>query len=184
MTLTDLASLGSFISGIAVVVSFVFLGLQLRQANKNQRALMQQGRTTRFMQNFSLMADPYISSLVGRVATSDTNFTAAEVSSLTRMHGSWFWSFEDTFLQHRAGMIDDASWLPDLAALKMLAADLGCRVSWRMLRSYTDGPYAEFIDQLVREATPQPVPDWAAAWKSMMTEERAALSQAPQERTP
>jgi hypothetical protein len=34
MTLSDLASIGSFIGGIAVVLSFVFLTLQMRQSAK------------------------------------------------------------------------------------------------------------------------------------------------------
>jgi len=45
MSLSDLAAVGSFISGIAVFLSFIFLALQLRQANRNQRSLMQQART-------------------------------------------------------------------------------------------------------------------------------------------
>jgi hypothetical protein len=40
MSLSDLAALGSFISGIAVVISFVFLGLQIRQADKNQKEML------------------------------------------------------------------------------------------------------------------------------------------------
>jgi hypothetical protein len=47
MSLSDLASLGSFVSGVAVVATLVFLGLQMRQTNLNQRALMQQGRSAR-----------------------------------------------------------------------------------------------------------------------------------------
>ena len=37
MSLSDLASIGSFVGGAAVVVSFLFLGLQIRQGNRNQR---------------------------------------------------------------------------------------------------------------------------------------------------
>jgi hypothetical protein len=44
MSLADLASLAS---SLAVVVSLVFLGLQIRQSNRNQRSLMQQGRSAR-----------------------------------------------------------------------------------------------------------------------------------------
>lgn len=39
MSLSDLAAVGSLISGIAVFLSFIFLSLQLRQANRNQRQL-------------------------------------------------------------------------------------------------------------------------------------------------
>ena len=51
MSLSDLASLGSFVSGVAVLVSLVFLYFQLgnlnrqvTQAEKNQRAAIHQAR--------------------------------------------------------------------------------------------------------------------------------------------
>lgn len=39
MSLSDLASIGSFVRGLAVVVSFGFLSLQIRQSNGNQRSV-------------------------------------------------------------------------------------------------------------------------------------------------
>jgi len=45
ISLSDLAAIGSFISGVAVVVSFVFLAVQLRQNARNQRAIMHIERT-------------------------------------------------------------------------------------------------------------------------------------------
>jgi hypothetical protein len=52
MSLSDLASLGSFVSGFAVLISLIFLYFQLRQVNRqvrqaeiNQRSLVGQTRT-------------------------------------------------------------------------------------------------------------------------------------------
>ena len=45
------------ISGTAVFLSFVFLAPQLRQANRNQRSLMQQARTGRNVEILLTMAD-------------------------------------------------------------------------------------------------------------------------------
>src|SRR5215472_18516570 len=56
MSLSDLASLGSFVSGFAVLVSLVFLyfqlrqlGIQVRQAEKNQVASIGHTRATRMV---------------------------------------------------------------------------------------------------------------------------------------
>ena len=61
MTLADLAALGSFVSGFAVLVSLVFLYFQLRQLNaqvlqgeRNQRALLNQGVATRITEGHRL----------------------------------------------------------------------------------------------------------------------------------
>src|SRR5689334_19355525 len=66
MSLSDLASIGSFVSGVAVLVSLVFLYFQMRQvteqvrqAEKNQRAVIQQARTTRSADfNIAIAASP------------------------------------------------------------------------------------------------------------------------------
>lgn len=44
MTLSDLASLGSFVSGLAVAITLVFLLLQARQNTQNLRSSVQQAR--------------------------------------------------------------------------------------------------------------------------------------------
>jgi hypothetical protein len=44
MNLSDLAAIGSLVSGIAVLVSLVYLAQQTRQNSKHTRALIQQGR--------------------------------------------------------------------------------------------------------------------------------------------
>jgi hypothetical protein len=43
MTLSDFASIGTLISSLAVLVSLVFLNFQMRQTERNQRAMMNQG---------------------------------------------------------------------------------------------------------------------------------------------
>ena len=60
MTLSDLAAIGSFISGLAVVITLAFLLLQMRQTNKNQRALMQHGRSTRNIETLARSLEPHV----------------------------------------------------------------------------------------------------------------------------
>ena len=66
MPLSDLAAIGSFVSGAAVLVSLVFLYFQLGQvrkqialAEKNQRAIMQQGRAARSAENIMGLGDSF-----------------------------------------------------------------------------------------------------------------------------
>ena len=54
MSLSDLASLGSFVSGVGVLISLIFLYFQVRQVNaqvgqaeKNQQAAIRQERSAK-----------------------------------------------------------------------------------------------------------------------------------------
>ncbi len=57
-SLTDLASVGSLISSVAVLISLIYLALQVRQAEKNQQASIRQGRATRAVDIILAAGDP------------------------------------------------------------------------------------------------------------------------------
>jgi hypothetical protein len=107
MTLSDLASLGSFVSGIAVLVSLIYLALQVRQAEKNQRAALNQGYVDRTTENLRWLADAPQAELITRVMAGELNFTSEEVFRLSMAFRTSLLSTQDAFLQHRAGLIDE-----------------------------------------------------------------------------
>src|SRR5215469_6067960 len=129
MSLSDLASLGSFVSGVAVLLSFVFLALQLRQANVNQRALIQMGRVGRVVDSvYRQIEEPELRSLVSRGRRGDTTMSPEELEVFQLQSYAVFLNFEDTFLQFRAGTIDPAAWEVAIVRLKYLFANPGLRV--------------------------------------------------------
>src|SRR5438128_8677488 len=69
MSLADLASLAS---SVAVVVSLLFLGQQIRQFNRNQRSVMQQARSARTVKLVSRLSDARISDVISRGANGET----------------------------------------------------------------------------------------------------------------
>jgi hypothetical protein len=79
MSLSDLASLGSFVSGFAVLVTLVLLLLQMRQSNQNQRALMSQGNIDRIGNILRWLAEPHIADLDFRAREGETKFTNHEL---------------------------------------------------------------------------------------------------------
>ena len=103
MSLSDLASLGSIVSGFAVLVSLVYLSLQVRQAERNQRALMQQGRANRVSDNSFRVAEPGLSVVFSKGSRGDENLTSEELFQFLYMCRGGFLSGEDSFLHHLSG---------------------------------------------------------------------------------
>ena len=60
MSLSDLASIGSLVSDMAVLISLIYLALQVRQAERNQRAIVQQARISRSSDQLMGLADPVL----------------------------------------------------------------------------------------------------------------------------
>jgi hypothetical protein len=174
VSLSDLAAIGSFISGIAVVFSFLFLALQMRQSNLNQKSLAQGARGARYVEVLSKMADPYMSKLMCRTARGDATLDASEAQSIIRTVGAMLMHYEDSYLQFRAGTLDLASWESDAASLKALLSDPGVRVSWRFVRHYLGGTYCNYVDELLCHTKLAPLADYGEQWNLWMTEEMAA----------
>jgi hypothetical protein len=107
MTLSDIASIGSLVSGIAVLVSLIYLALQVRQAERNQRAVLNQGYITRFADYLRWYAEPPINELRARVIAGDTAFTAEELLRLQLAFRVTLLSAQDAYLQHKAGLLDE-----------------------------------------------------------------------------
>jgi hypothetical protein len=78
MTLSDLAAIGSFIGGVAVVVSFVFLAFQLRQSTHNQRTSIAIQRTA-LTQELSLGLFAHDLPLWARGGAADPSLTDEEI---------------------------------------------------------------------------------------------------------
>ena len=107
MSLSDFAAIGSFISAIAVLVSLVYLALQVRQAKKNQRAVLNQGYITRVTEYLRWYAKSPINELRVRVIASDTSFTADELMRLQLAFRVTLLSAQDAYLQHKTGLVDE-----------------------------------------------------------------------------
>jgi hypothetical protein len=175
MSLSDLASIGSFVSAVAVVITLVFLTLQMRQTNRNQRALMQQGRSTRLAESVLKSAEPELCERYMRGTIADRSMSEAEVWSYLQMVLAQHINWEDSFLQHRAGLLDTVSWTTDQAALRRTCTFPGSRAVWRMVGANFGASYGAYVDQLLRE-TPAHSPDIVADWTAALDQEGAPSS--------
>jgi hypothetical protein len=174
MSLADLALIASLLSSVAVLVSLLFLGVQIRQSNRNQRSLMQQGRSARNVDLLSRLTDPKLSEVLLRVFRGET-VTDQEYLVLYGYIASVFWSYEDCFLQFRSGTLDTKSWTSDVATLKRLLSNPAYRAVWRAVRDAMGTEYKSFLDGVaaeVRHNTPNNVPN---ILKRYIAEENEAL---------
>lgn len=174
MSLAELAEIGSFLSGVAVVISFTFLALQVRQSNQNQRSLIQQARTSRNVESLHKMADERISELMVKAETHAANLSPAEVWSLYSFVAAVFWSYEDSYMQFKAGTLHQESWQSDTATLRRLLVFPALRVIWRMAREGMSGAYRDYVDVLMSEIAPDPSVRFSDVFGIYLAEELAS----------
>jgi len=173
MSLSDLASLGSFVSGVAVIVTLIFVLLQMRQANLNQRALMQQMRSARTIDTLLKHAEPEIADVLRRAFANDLSMDDVQLQSFLEIQIANQVNWEDSFLQHKMGTLDARGAESDTATLRFMASGASFRVAWKLIRGNFSADYRDYVDRVVAEAKIEQRPSLSSVWKPMMEEELA-----------
>lgn len=175
MSFSDLASLGSFVSGIAVLFSFIFLALQIRQSARNQRAIIHNERT-RLVQDLTVQSfGSYESAetmLRGNAA--DVSLDGARSRQYLAMLLSVFRLFEEFFHQHRDGMMDEARWRSNALRVRGFLASPGMRAAWRTHALTFGSEFRAWMDAILRDVAVDAEADVVASWKQYCGEELAA----------
>jgi hypothetical protein len=174
MSLNDLASIGSFVSGIAVVISLIYLSIQIRQNTRHERAAMQQGRAARTVDLLLRTAelDMVDAMIRGRVA--DPDLPAAELEQFLRASTAMFISFEDGYVLRQAGMLDASTIAGDDAAMKNhILLWPGYRIAWDMLKAGMQPDFRAYVDTLATSVPLISASDRLVRWRTLISEQSA-----------
>jgi hypothetical protein len=173
MSLTDLAAIGSLISSVAVLISLIYLALQVRQAEKNQQASIRQGRATRAVDIILAAGDPALAEALPKGTAGAADITQAEFGQFAAIYGAFLASAEDTWLQHKEGLLSEAVFASFAASWRQTLAQPGVRALWTLRRVGFEAGFAKFMDRLMTEAPATPPGDFLAAWKAQVANEMA-----------
>ena len=169
MTLADLSSLGSFISGIAVMVSLVYLALQVRQNTKHSQALIQQGRAARIadtaLRIAELRADDGLNSCFDGVPDA----SAKDVSRFLNVARAVFISAEDSFLQAEEGLLGFTAFESFKASLRAGMGSSGLATAWIMTRDMHEQKFRAFMDDINGDLNRTVSSRSADAWRTALT---------------
>ena len=173
MTLSDLAALGSFVSGVAVLVSLIYLATQVRQATKHTRAQISQAIVDRRVEIQMHQASDELSEIVMRGRRGDETMTALEVTRFMSWARSQFWDAEDTFLQYREGMLRQEMYGSFRTSVTNMMRGAGMQTAWASLRANFVPDFTAFMDSVGREAIARGYFDYGVGWSDSVEKYRA-----------
>jgi hypothetical protein len=180
MSLSDLASVGSFLSGVAVFVSLIYLALQVRQSEKAQRALMHQARSERIINAGLASMHPDIADTVIKM------MNGAELSPREALQAYYYMRcqvviVEDALWQHEAGFLDKDSFDTAVLNLQRVMLFPNCRAAYLLQRPQLPPAVRERIDALVAPSLKGETWNWMDDYKTARAE---AMSPSPQQASP
>jgi hypothetical protein len=173
MSWTQFSSIISALSGVAVLVSLVFVILQLKVAVKNQQAMIRTFRASRLVElNMAAanpsFADAWFKGMSGADDLSNTQFAQF-------LHGcrATFANSEDAFYQYREGLLNKAAFASFSATVKFSFLSLGYRVAWRNSHQLYGKEFVAFMDKNLNEVAVKPAADRLAQWKANLAVEQS-----------
>jgi hypothetical protein len=158
MSLLDLASLGSFVSGIAVLISLVYLSLQIRQNTKHSQALIQQGRAARIADTALRLAELRGDDGLDACFNGSPDVSAKDIARFLFICRAVFISAEDSFFQHQEGLLKGMAFESYESSLKAGMGSPGMGAGWALTREMYEPQFRAHVDRMLGDARPQAGP--------------------------
>ena len=151
MTLDQLAAIASIIASGAVVISLMFIGLQLRQNAHLTRMAAAQTSAQLLSQNFGRVIEHAdLAEILSRDQT-ERPWTEAEQLRVSNFMSVSFRHYEVLHLHRRYGIFEEELWIGSEARLKEALAVPAIRFWWDDCKSYYAGSFITYVDGLIAE---------------------------------
>jgi hypothetical protein len=148
VTLADLSSIGSFISGVAVLVSLVYLSLQIRQSTKHSQALIQQGRAARIADTALRLAELRADDGLNACFEGMPMAAEKDLSRFLMAARAVFISAEDSFFQGAEGLLSPTAFESYKASVRSGMGSPGLAAAWILTRDMYEPKFRTFMDDL------------------------------------
>lgn len=158
MSLSDLASLGSFVSALAVLASLVYLSLQIRQNTKHSQALIQQGRAGRIADSALRLAEFRGIDGIDKCFDGKNDVTAQDVGRFLFICRAIFVSSEDSYFQNRKGLLDETAFQAFETSVRAGMGAPGLAAGWLMTRDMYEPGFRAYMDSMMGDLNGRSAP--------------------------
>jgi hypothetical protein len=156
MSFSDLAAVGSFISGIGVLISLIYLGLQVRQNTRAVRSQIHQNIADSWFSVGAMLADharEFTAGLKTDASTYEGMSDEDKFAFLTCIF-AFFKHFENMYLQHKEGFMAADTWNA-WTGLMFMYWQMPAVQNWWKARRLTFSPeFRRFIEESPKSAMP------------------------------
>jgi hypothetical protein len=173
MTLNDWAAVGSLVSSLGVIISLLYLARQIRQSERQARAGMSFGRTTRIVDINLAIAQPENGDLLAKARAGRDPLTRGEMVRFYALCRAQISNAEDNWLQHSQGLLDDDVFANFRRTFRFFLTSPAVRAIWTFLRPSYEGGFLVFMDELAREGIEFAGRELADAYPDLLAAELA-----------
>jgi hypothetical protein len=157
MTIQELGSLGELVGGLAVIVSVLYLAVQIRQNTRQLEHSTEAARAEVELDNARLAAEfnaavadsTDLASIWFRGLTDAEQLDATETGRFNFLMGSLFYRLEGLFRQHQRGFLAEESFRPWARLMSNLLTTPFVRTWWEARSHPFSESFVSYVDGLL-----------------------------------
>lgn len=147
MTIQEMGALGEVIGAIAIIITLIFLALQIRQNTKAVILNTGHAITEEFRSMFELIAaNGELAELINKSANTDVNITGADKARYWAYTSNFIYAFENAYFQSAQGALDSNKW----AGMKRMVTDYahlpGFQEYWPSRKHWYSDTFQHFME--------------------------------------
>ncbi len=141
-----LGAIAELVGAIGVIVSLLYLAVQIRQNTVCSRAATYQAVVSDAQRINALVVEHEDIARLRRVGLSEPGvLTPDELMRFHRLLGTYFRFQDNLYLQRRNGTLDEDQWSGYLGVLRQLLANQGAQEYWTSHRESYSQTFREFV---------------------------------------
>lgn len=158
-----LGSVGEFLGSVGVLISLVYLAVQIKKNTETERTSTYQSIVRDFGDMNQMMASlPDLTYLYVQALESFGGMEPAEKARISQVFYMTFRYFENMYYQHRKGYLEEEVWLGWKRLMLTYFARDGFQTWWHIRRDVFSEPFAKFLEM---ETIDRPVASYAEVTK-------------------
>lgn len=143
-----IGAIGEITGALAVVISLVYLATQIRAQNREARLAAMHEVSNNFREVTSKFATEDMSEIMVRANKNFDDLSDAEAVRLVILGGGLFRGWEEAFIQHREGRLDNSIWQAIHNHYGLVMNGAGIRRVWLLRKSLYNEDFVAFVDTL------------------------------------
>lgn len=156
MTIMEIGAIGEFVGAIAVVVTLVYLAIQMRQNTNALKLNVARSVTEELQDMFSLAASNRALAEIIVKASGQSEWQGVERARYHAFTNNLVRVYENAYLQSRAGVMDLAHWEGMTRMMIDYTSMPAFQGFWEVRKHWMSDDFQEYMDSAVVPTPPKP----------------------------
>ena len=170
MSLSDVASIAGVLSSLAVFASVIYLAMQVRQSDRNQRTLLQQATSVRTMETIWKFGEPHNAEIIARALSGEVDFTTTQATQLANLMRATLFGLQDQYLLQKLALVSPTQVATNERGMLRMFGAPAFRGLWTLSRDLYAPDFALYVDALLGDVPVSPRSDLAAQLRVAIAE--------------